>query len=87
MKSYDILIAKKGLEEDMFHSAIKEELRNYYKDKSDDEIISKMKRKKAIGLYKFIKKNKTCLSKLAKDDISLPITLAKQYIEETYGTY
>ena len=46
-----------------------------------------MKGKKAIGLYKFIKKNKTCLSKLAKDDISLPITLAKQYIEETYGTY
>lgn len=87
LKSYDILIAKKGLEEDMFHSAIKEELRNYYKDKSDDEIISKMKGKKAIGLYKFIKKNKTCLSKLAKDDISLPITLAKQYIEETYGTY
>ena len=87
MSSYGILIAKQGLEEDMFHSAIKEELRNFYKNKSDDEIISKMKEKKAIGLYQFIKENKTCLSKLAKDDISLPITLAKQYIEETYGTY
>lgn len=46
-----------------------------------------MKVHKAINMYDFLKKHKTCLKNLKNDALALPLILAKEYIESQYGTY
>lgn len=88
LEQYNILIAKIGLEEDLFYSPIKGELKAYYgEDLSDREIIEKMKEHKAVNMYEFLKKKKSCLKLLKNDDIVKPLTIAKAYIEDMYGAY
>lgn len=82
----DIYIAKEGLEEDLYNSQIQNNLKSYYGDKlSKEEIIKKMKEKKAINMFDFLKKHKDCLKMLGDDDLALPLIRAKEYVERTYG--
>lgn len=84
----DVLLAKQGLEEDLYNSPIQEELKEFYgKELTYEEVINKMKEHKAINMYDFLKKHKTCLKKLKNDTLALPLVLAKEYIESHYGTY
>lgn len=84
----DVLLAKQGLEEDLYNSPIQEELKEFYgKELTYEEVINKMKEHKAINMYDFLKKHKTCLKKLKNDALALPLVLAKEYIESQYGTY
>lgn len=84
----DVLLAKQGLEEDLYNSPIQEELKEFYgKELTYEEVINKMKEHKAINMYDFLKKHKTCLQKLKNDALALPLVLAKEYIESHYGTY
>lgn len=84
----DVLLAKQGLEEDLYNSPIQEELKEFYgKDLTYEEVINKMKEHKAINMYDFLKKHKTCLKKLKNDALALPLFLAKEYIESQYGSY
>ena len=84
----DVLLAKQGLEEDLYNSPIQEELKEFYgKELTYEEVINKMKEHKAINMYDFLKKHKTCLKKLKNDALALPLVLAKEYIESHYGTY
>lgn len=46
-----------------------------------------MKDRKAINMYEFLKKKKSCLVKLKEDALALPLIKAKKYIEKHYGTY
>lgn len=88
MGKHDIFIAKEGLEEDLYNSPIQNNLKSHYgKDLSKDNIIKKMKTKKATYMFDFLKKEKSCLKSLKDDDISLPLIRAKEYIEHTYGAY
>ncbi|WP_036877054.1 ATP-dependent nuclease [Xylanibacter oryzae] len=88
IEDHDIYLAKVGLEEDLCNSAINSDLKDYYGvELIDADIIAKMKEHKAINMYSFLKKKKTCLSKLAKDEIVKPLISAKKYIESQYGTY
>lgn len=83
-----VLLAKQGLEEDLYNSPIQEELKEFYgKELTYEEVINKMKEHKAINMYDFLKKHKTCLKKLKNDALALPLVLAKEYIESHYGTY
>jgi putative ATP-dependent endonuclease of OLD family len=85
---YDILLATIGLEEDLFYSPIKKTLKEYYGEElTDQEIISKMKAKKAINMYDFLKSKKAILKELKDDAIAEPLRRAKKHIEEMYGTY
>lgn len=85
---YKILIAKEGLEEDLYNSPIKENLKKIYgSDLTDQEVIGAMKDKKAINMYEFLKSEKECLKSLKDDAISEPLKRAKKYIEDIYGTY
>lgn len=78
----DVLLAKQGLEEDLYNSPIQEELKEFYgKELTYEEVINKMKEHKAINMYDFLKKHKTCLKKLKNDALALPLVLAKEYIE------
>lgn len=84
----DVLLAKQGLEEGLYNSPIQEELKEFYgKELTYEEVINKMKEHKAINMYDFLKKHKTCLKKLKNDALALPLVLAKEYIESHYGTY
>lgn len=84
----DVLLAKQGLEEDLYNSPIQEELKEFYgKDLTYEEVINKMKEHKAINMYDFLKKHKTCLKKLKNDALALSLFLAKEYIESQYGSY
>lgn len=83
-----VLLAKQGLEEDLYNSPIQDDLKEFYgKELSRDEIIAKMKDRKAINMYEFLKKKKSCLVKLKDDPLALPLIKAKKYIENHYGTY
>lgn len=84
----DVLLAKQGLEEDLYNSPVQEELKEFYgKDLTYEEVINKMKEHKAINMYDFLKKHKACLSKLKDDALALPLVRAKKYIEDNYGSY
>lgn len=88
LASYNILLAKEGLEEDIYNSPIQEELKKFYgKDLTKEEVIEKMKEHKAINMYEFLKKEKTCLRALKDDPLALPLIEAKQHIENNYGAY
>lgn len=85
---HDVLLAKQGLEEDLYNSPVKEELKEFYgKDLTYEEVINKMKEHKAINMYEFLKKHKACLLKLKDDALALPLVRAKKYIEDNYGSY
>ena len=84
----DVLLAKQGLEEDLYNSPLQDDLKEFYgKELSRDEIIAKMKDRKAINMYEFLKKKKSCLVKLKEDALALPLIKAKKHIEKHYGTY
>lgn len=88
LENYDILLAKEGLEEDLYNSPIQDDLKEFYgKELSKDEIIAKMKDRKAINMYEFLKKKKSCLVKLKEDALALPLIKAKKHIEKHYGSY
>lgn len=88
LSEQDVLLAKQGLEEDLYNSPVQEELKEFYgKDLTYEEVINKMKEHKAINMYDFLKKHKTCLKKLKNDALALPLVLAKEYIESQYGSY
>ncbi|MFQ7829182.1 MAG: hypothetical protein ACLRHB_00660 [Parasutterella excrementihominis] len=87
LKEYDIFLAKIDLEEDLFRSCIKTYLEDFYFPYLDDEIVKDMKKRKASHMYEFLKEKKSCLVKLADDDLALPLLKAKNYIETNYGTY
>lgn len=88
LESHDVLLAKEGLEEDLYNSPIQDDLKEFYgKELSRDEIIAKMKDRKAINMYEFLKKKKSCLVKLKDDALALPLIKAKKHIEKYYGTY
>lgn len=88
LESHDVLLAKESLEEDLYNSPIQDDLKEFYgKELSKDEIIAKMKDRKAINMYEFLKKKKSCLVKLKEDALALPLIKAKKHIEKHYGTY
>lgn len=84
----DVLLAKQGLEEDLYNSPVQEKLKEFYgKDLTYEEVINEMKEHKAINMYEFLKKHKACLLKLKDDALALPLVRAKKYIEDNYGSY
>ena len=88
LENHDVLLAKEGLEEDLYNSPIQDDLKEFYgKELSGDEIIAKMKDRKAINMFEFLKKKKSCIVKLKEDALALPLIKAKKHIEKYYGTY
>lgn len=84
----DVLLAKIGLEEDLYNSPVQEELRDFYgRELTPKEVIVKMKEHKAVNMYDFLKKHKASLKKLKDDPLALPLVSAKEYIERHYGSY
>lgn len=59
LDQYNILIAKQGLEEDLYNSVLQNDLKSFYGGLlTDEEILKAMKKHKAINMYDFIKQKK-----------------------------
>lgn len=90
-EEYGIFLSKKDLEEDLCHSPLRKSLHLFYGDKdcklTDQDIIDKMKDKKAVNMFDFLKKKATALSTLKDDPIAKPLLFAKEDIENQYGSY
>lgn len=88
LSNHNVLLAKIGLEEDLYNSPIQKDLQDFYgKELNQEEVIDKMKEHKAINMYDFLKKHKASLKKLKDDPLALPLVAAKEYIERHYGSY
>lgn len=91
LERYGIFLSDKDLEEDLCQGPLKKVLHEFYDDKDtkllDNVIIVKMKRKKAVNMFDFLKKHATDLSSLKDDPIAKPLLFAKKDIEDLYGSY
>ena len=88
LEKYNIFIADVDLETDLCNSSLKGELKKAYGDTlTDDCLIKKMKGHKATNMFDFLRKHKENLKMLEDDDLAKPLLIAKEYIEERYGTY
>lgn len=72
-KKIGIFLAEIDLENDIYNSGISDELKDYYKTNSQEETVNKMKTRKAINLYNFLKENQGLLEKLKESDIAKPL--------------
>lgn len=82
LESYNMFMSKKDLENDLFNSDIKEDLKNHFSDLDEAEIIAVMQKRKASFMYDFLRNNKDCLKKLAEDSISKPLIKCKNIIQD-----
>ncbi len=85
---YDILIANVDLETDLYYSPLQDSLKKYYEDdKGEKDIVAQMKSQKAKNMYDYLKEKKQDLKLLKDDEIAKPLFVAKNFIENMYGTY
>lgn len=71
--SYNMYISNKDLENDLFDSPIKKELKEFFADYDEDEIVKVMQSHKATFMYQFLKEKKDKLSALKDNDIAQPL--------------
>lgn len=82
LERYNIYLSDKDLETDLFNTAIKDDLKTFFQDTDEAEIISQMQKKKASFMYDFLRSSKESLKKLAGDRIAKPLLKCKEIIEE-----
>ena len=88
LEKYNVFIADVDLETDLCNSSLKGDLKKAYGETlTDDSLIKKMKGHKATNMFDFLRKHKENLKMLEDDNLAKPLLVAKEYIEEQYGTY
>ncbi|RXK60046.1 DUF2813 domain-containing protein [Lacibacter luteus] len=81
LASYNMYLSKTDLENDLFNTVLKEDIKKYFNDLDESEIIDAMQKRKASFMYAFLQDNKDSLAKLAEDPISEPLRSCKQIID------
>ncbi len=82
LERYKIYLSDKDLENDLFNTKIKDDLKNHFSEIDEADIISEMQKRKASFMYDFLRSNKESLAKLADDKIAMPLLKCKEIIEE-----
>lgn len=82
LERYKMFLSDIDLENDIFNTVIKADLKNYFVDLDESEIILAMQKRKASFMYNFLKDNKDSLSKLATDAIAKPLIKCREIIEQ-----
>lgn len=82
LERYKVYLSNKDLENDLFNTKIKDDLKNYFSDIDEVDIISEMQKRKASFMYDFLRNNKESLAKLAEDKIAMPLIKCKEIIGE-----
>ena len=79
LKNFNIYIADKDLENDLYNSEIKKDLEEYFSN--DDDIVKLMQKRKATFMYDFLKTKKESLKKLHKNNLTQPLYACVKIIE------
>jgi putative ATP-dependent endonuclease of OLD family len=82
LERYKIYLSIKDLENDLFNTNIKDDLKDHFGDIDEVDIINEMQKRKASFMYDFLRSNKESLAKLAEDEIAKPLLICKELIEE-----
>ena len=82
LERYNMFLSDIDLENDIFNTVIKADLKNYFGDLDESEIILAMQKRKASFMYNFLQDNKDSLSKLATDAIAKPLIKCREIIEQ-----
>lgn len=85
LQKIGLFLSVNDLEIDLLNSPVGSDLLDYYTPLTRDEILEKMKERKAIYMYKFLMMNKDCLKKLISSPISTPLQYCKKFIEDSYN--
>ncbi|NFD75936.1 DUF2813 domain-containing protein [Clostridium botulinum] len=72
-KRIGIFLSDIDLENDIYESGISDELKAFYSTTSKKDTINKMKEKKAINLYRFLKENEDILDKINNSHVVEPL--------------
>lgn len=81
LAEYNMYLSNKDLENDLFNSSIKNDLKDYFSDFNENEIVNEMQSYKATFMYKFLKENKDKLVKLKDEGLSSPLYACKEIVE------
>jgi len=82
LERYKMYLSDIDLENDIFNTVLKKELKDYFSELAENEIVSAMQKRKASFMYDFLKKNKESLAKLSADPIAKPLQKCKSIIEK-----
>jgi putative ATP-dependent endonuclease of the OLD family len=82
-ESIGLFLANFDLENDMYSSAIKNELESFYERNSQAEVVKKMTENKALTMYSFLKEHWGALSKLKSDDLAKPLIRCVELVGES----
>lgn len=81
LENYGMFLSVKDLENDFLNSSVNTEIKDFFSELDDEDIIKSMQKRKATFMYNFLKNNKDILSKLKNDPISKPLLECKSIIE------
>lgn len=80
--NYYMFLSEIDLENDLFNSPMKKEIKDFFSDCDEDDIVNKMQSYKAINMYEFLKKKKDKLSCLENDNIAKPLYACVKIVNE-----
>lgn len=90
LKSFDLFLAEKDLENDLKNSPLASQLEKYFSDyfksKKNPNIIEEMQKKKATFMFSFLNDKRTNLSVLKDHSIATPLQRCVEIVEDQYGT-
>jgi len=75
-----IFVAEKDLEHDVF-TVLSDELKAYFKDKDDEQIVAEMQKKKATFMFSFLRDHATALGNLREESITSPLYRCRTIVE------
>jgi len=64
LKKYNIFLSKRDLEYDLLSSALREDIKDFYDNNEDENIIKAMQKRKATQMFKFLMEKNKALEKL-----------------------
>ena len=82
---YNMYLSEIDFENDLFNSPLKQEIKDFFSDCEEDEIVEKMQSYKAVYMYQFLKKKKDKLSCLKDDNLAEPLYACKEIVEKLNG--
>ena len=82
LEIYNMYLSNKDLENDLFNTDIKEDLKRHFNYIDDSGIIIEMQKRKASFMFDFLRNHKEKLAKLTKEKIASPLVKCKEIIEK-----
>jgi len=90
LKSFDLYLAEKDLENDLHNSPLSEQIdgyfNDYFKSKKDPDIVAEMQKKKATFMFSFLNDPNINLSVLRNHSLAQPLLRCIEIVEELYAT-